>query len=322
MITILVGDDRHAIEREIAAFKADTNPTWRYFNCHQFSCNELESAIACARTTVFGDGKKVVVIEECNFRQFGEEGFKILECLCQLPETTHLIFTAHSLDKRLKVSKHLLKYGKLMEFTLIPPWRKDLIATSIATQAKAVNLRLSKDAVNYLAEAIGNDTARCCMELKKLAVYANGNPITKAQVQALVPCTTQTSLQLVASLRQGKVTQVATLLHELLARAEYPLVIVATLITQFRTWLWVKASLDKGMNKDHEIAQLCQVGNPKRMYYLRQEVKDASLRSLAQALTLLLDLEVALKSGAGIERMLPVLLGVVHLFKPRSTKAV
>ncbi|MGK7875399.1 MAG: DNA polymerase III subunit delta [Xenococcaceae cyanobacterium] len=325
MITILVGNDQHAIEREITAFKAKTNPRWRDFNFHRFPSEQLESAMVCALTGVFGDGQKLVVVENCDFRQFGETGLSILQCLSRLPETTHLVFVAPSIEKRLKVSKHLLKHGKLMEFTLIPPWRTDLIAGSIKAQAKELNLRLTPEVVNYLAEAIGNDTARSYRELTKLAVYANGNRVTQAQAEALVPCTTQTNLQLAEAVRQGKAALVASLLNELLAQAEFPLVIVATLITQFRTWLWVKAAIASGLKSDSKIAQLCGVGNPKRMYFLRSEVKDVSVRaaegrsasgSLCVALTLLLDLEVSLKNGARTETILPALLRIVQLMKP------
>jgi hypothetical protein len=80
----------------------------------------------------------------------------------------------------------------------------------------------------------------------------------------------------------------------LLARGEHPQAIVSTLITQFRTWLWVKSAIEGGMKKDMDIAQLCGVGNPKRMYFLRQEVRTHSLVSLSQVLTKLLDLEIDL----------------------------
>ncbi|MEA5468579.1 DNA polymerase III subunit delta [Spirulina sp. 06S082] len=312
MIAILVGDDRYAIEREIAAYQSRVSSQWRHFNIHRFSSNALESAIACARAAAFGDGRKVVVVEECNFKQFGETGLELLQCLGQLPDTTDLIFVASAIDKRLKVSKHLLKFGKLKEFAKIPPWRTDLIAAAIGTQAKELNLHLGRDVVNYLADAIGNDTMRVESELQKLAVYASGDRLTKVQVRGLVPCMTQTNLQLAASLREGKALEMAGLLEELLARGVYPLAIAATLVTQFRTWLWVKAALQGGMRKDGEIARLCGIGNPKRLYFLRREVEGVSLRSLSHALTRLLDLEVVLKRGAKANEILPVILQIVR----------
>jgi DNA polymerase-3 subunit delta len=54
---------------------------------------------------------------------------------------------ATNVDKRLKIYKHLLKYGQCFEFSLIPPWRTDLIVEAIATQAKQMKLRLPKDVV-------------------------------------------------------------------------------------------------------------------------------------------------------------------------------
>jgi DNA polymerase III subunit delta len=313
MIILLIGDDIQAIEQEIREIKQQINPLWRDFNLHRFNSQELEQAVACARTMPFGDGKRVVIVENCNFKQFGEEGLQLLESLAQLPKTTELIFTANSLDKRLKVVKYLLKQGKIKEFNLIPPWRIDLITSWLVKQAKQLNIPLSRDGCNYLAEAVGNNTIRSISELQKLGVYSNGKPLTKTQIQGLVPCTTQTSLQLATQLREGKATQVIQLLDELLARGEYPLVIVATLITQFRTWLWVKSALSKGMKQDVAIAQLCQIGNPKRLYFLRQEVSQITVKSLIVVLRELLDLEVALKSGASSKVMSSSLLRIVQL---------
>ena len=315
MITILVGNDQYAIEREIKAFKAKTNPQWRNFNFHRFSAQELESAIICALTVAFGEGTKLVVVENCDFKQFGSTGLSILECLSRLPDSTDLVFVAPSIDKRLKVAKYLLEMGELKEFSLIPPWRTDLIANSIKAQAQELKLQLTSKVINYLTKAIGNDPTRSYRELTKLAVYANGNRVTDAQAQALVPCTAQTSLQLAEAVRIGQAGSVVSLLNSLLARAEFPLVIVATLITQFRTWLWVKAAINSAVKSDNQMAQLCGVGNPLRMYFLRQEVKGTSVRSLCGALTLLLDLEVALKSGADPEIILPALLRIVQFIQ-------
>ncbi|WP_334946508.1 hypothetical protein [Nostoc sp.] len=39
-------------------------------------------------------------------------------------------------------------------------------------------------------------------------------------------------------------------LDDLLSRSEPLMVIVATLLTQFRTWLWVKSAIVSGLKKD------------------------------------------------------------------------
>lgn len=315
-VQILVGDDSYAINQQIVSWKRSLDPTWQAFNFHRFAADQLREAIATARTPPLGDVCRVVVVECCQFNHWGESQLELLQSASQLPQTTALLFTATSIDKRLKVVKHLLKYGTLQELMLIPPWRTDLIREAIARQARAFNLTLSREVLLYLAEAIGNDTARITAELKKLATYARDRSLSQRDVEQLVPCQTQTNLQLAEAMRQGDMAQTLRLLNELLGRAEVPLVIVATLTTQFRTWLWVKSALsDRTKHKDTEIAQLCGIGNPRRLFYLRQEVAKLSVIALAQAVTQLLELEVLLKQGEGRSVLLPALAGVARLFR-------
>ncbi len=198
---------------------------------------------------------------------------------------------------------------------MIPPWRTDLIEKAIATQAKKIKLVLSKGAVEYLAEAIGNDMTRAVTELRKLCIYGNGRQLELAEVKELVPCQTQNSLQLASAIRQGESNQVLHLLDDLVSRSEPLMVIVATLLTQFRTWLWVKSAIVSGIKKDSELAQLCSISNPNRIYYLRQEVANTSINALAKAVTMMLDLEMSIKRGAEAKNLLPTILSVSRLFK-------
>ena len=309
MITLLVGNDTEAIKRELASLKAQTHPVWRDFNVHRFSAEQLSTAIMSALSVPLGEGSKLIIVEDCDFKHFGEMGLEILQPLSMLPKTTHLVFTASSIDKRLKVSKHLLLLGKLKEFSLIPPWRTDLIEQAIANTAKQMQLTIARDAVSYLAQAIGNNTTRMVKELEKLAVYAAGKRITKEQAILLIPTTTTNSLQLAQALLEGKTIEIVRIVRELRSRSEFPLVIVATLMTQFKTWLWVKAAL-AAKRSEEEIASLCGLGNPKRMYFLRQEVKEVSINYLSRALSMLFELEVELKSGEKADSILPALLRI------------
>ncbi|WP_263053648.1 DNA polymerase III subunit delta [Oscillatoria nigro-viridis] len=248
------------------------------------------------------------------FKHFGELGLELLQILPQLPTTTHLVFTAAVIDKRLKAVKHLLQFGKLLEFNLIPPWRTDLIESAIATTAKQMNLSIARDAVSYLAVAIGNDSARMVCELEKLAIYAAGARITKEAAFALVAATKASSFQLAEALLKGQALATIKLLDELLSRAEFPLAIIATLQTQFKTWLWVKATLNSGGKlSDSEIASICGISNPKRLYFLKQEVKEVSANCLSRSLSILFDLEIALKTGDKPDSILPALLGITQL---------
>ncbi|MDX2243504.1 MAG: DNA polymerase III subunit delta [Leptolyngbyaceae cyanobacterium bins.302] len=314
--SLLIGEDTYSIQQKLAVFKSKLDSTWLTFNLHTYAPEALAEAITTARTPPLADTKRVVIVENCQFNQFGEQQLEILQILPNLPINTTLIFTAKTIDKRLKVAKHLLKYGKLHEFEIIPPWRTDLIEAAIAHRAKQQKLALAQPVVAHLANAIGNNLARMDSELTKLKAYANSQPPSLAEVKRLISSTTHSSLQLAEAMRKGDVALAMQLLHELRSRAEIPLVILSTLLTQFRTWLWVKCALsDQTRRKDAEIAQLCGVGNPKRLYYLRQEVAKTSVRALIQAVTWLFDLEGDLKQGGNSDVIMPALVGIARLFK-------
>lgn len=317
MIVLLTGDDQFAIRQKLEQYKSELDPQWLEFCYHRFPASALEQAISAARTPSLSGGKRLVIVEDCNLKQWGDTQLESLQQLAQVPDSTTLLFMATTVDKRLKIYKYLIKYGQCFEFSLIPSWRTDLIAEAIATQAKCMKLRLPKDVVEYLAEAIGNDMIRVASELLKLATHANGQPIYLAEVQSLIPCQTQSNLQLAEAVRNGESEAVVCLIDELLARSEPMLVMVATLLTQFRTWLWVKSVLASGIQNNTEIAQLCNVGNPNRLYYLRQEVATIPIKSLIQAVTKLVDLEMAIKQGSvNANSIMPFLLVITRLFHP------
>lgn len=315
MIVLLTGDDQHAIQEQLNQYKAEIDAQWLTLCYHRFPADRLDQAISVARTRSLTGGKKLVIVENCHLKQWGDTELETLQQLVQMPEFTILVFVATNVDKRLKIYKHLVKYAKLFEFPLIPPWRTDLIEKAIATQAKKIKLVLSKNAVEYLAEAIGNDMTRAATELRKLYIYGKGKQLELAEVKELVPCQTQNSLQLASAIRQGESNQVLHLLDDLLSRSEPLMVIVATLLTQFRTWLWVKSAIVSGIKKDSELAQMCSISNPNRIYYLRQEVANTSINALAKAVTMMLDLEMSIKRGAESKNLLPIILNIGRLFK-------
>jgi DNA polymerase-3 subunit delta len=110
------------------------------------------------------------------------------------------------------------------------------------------------------------------------------------------------------------------------------MVIAATLLTQFRTWLWVKSAMSAtgyayifGVQKDSELAQLSSISNPNRIYYLRQEVTNISINALAKAVIMVLDLEMSIKKGvdsatslsnrASGKNLLPTILSISIIFQ-------
>jgi DNA polymerase III subunit delta len=121
--------------------------------------------------------------------------------------------------------------------------------------------------------------------------------IDAKMVSSLVVANTQNSLQLAAAIREGNVGKSLTLVTELIERNEPALKIVATLVGQFRTWLWVKMLLEAGEKDEKVIATAAGLGNPKRLYFIKQELHQINATKIAAALPKLLSLELSLKRG-------------------------
>ena len=301
------GDDEFAIAQAIKTLRQQVlDPAWESFNFDKLAgeaADAVTQALNQAMTPPFGSGGRLVWLVNTTLGQrCADEVLAELErTLPALPETTTLLLTMPAKpDGRLKSSKFLQKVAKVQEFNRVESWKTEAIAKSVRQTAQAQGLTLTDEAVDLLAEAIGNDTRRLQTELEKLQLYAGdtGRSLTADDVTALVTTTTQSSFKLAAAIREGQTGTALDMVVDLLQQNEPPLLIVGSLVKQFRTWTWIKVMLEAGERDDQAIAQAAEIGNPKRLYFLKPEVRNLSLSALLRSLSVLLELEAGLKRGA------------------------
>ena len=96
---------------------------------------------------------------------------------------------------------------------------------------------------------------------------------------------------------QGDVAH-APLVDALLAANEPALRIVATLCGQIRGWLWVSLLDQQGESDVNAIAKAAGIGNPKRIYVLRRQLRGRGPDALLPLLEGMLEVERLLKLGA------------------------
>ena len=298
---------------------------WASFNYEKIPPEQSDSVIQGlnqAMTPPFGMGKRIVwlvdtpICQRCSAALLTE----LERTLPNIPDSSILLLTSSNKpDGRLKSTKLLKKHADIREFDTIPPWKTDQIEHQVYQVAKEVGLQLTPAAAALLGEAIGSDTRRLYNELEKLKTYWTQpkQALPPEAVNELVATSTQSSLQLAAALRQGNTDRALTLITELLERNEPALRIVATLVGQFRTWLWVKLMTEAGERDNRTIAQAADVGNPKRIYFLQKEVREISSLQLKKSLKLLLSLEYSLKQGAPETVTLHTkIIELAHCFQP------
>jgi DNA polymerase III subunit delta len=306
-IILYWGDDDFAISKAVAAIQQSSiDQAWMSFNYEKISPDRDDAVITAlnqAMTPPFGMGKRLVWLADTTLTQQCSEQLlaELDRTLPNVPDSTILLLTSKNKpDGRLKSTKTIQKYAKVQEFALIPPWKTDELIQRVQIVAKELGLKLTKDAIQLLAESVGNNTRQLYLELDKLQLLAGGagQEIDRVMVSSLVVANTQNSLQLAAAIRQGDVGTSLHLITELINHNEPALKIVATLVGQFRTWLWVKMLLESGEKDDRVIATAAGLGNPKRLFFIKQELHGTTADRLAASLPKLLDLEFSLKRGS------------------------
>lgn len=325
-IYLFWGDDDFAIAQAVKQLRQTIlDPSWSQFNDDKISGdapNAFTQALNQVMTPVFGIGGRLVWLTDTTItQQCSEELFTQLKrTLPNIAQTNHLLLTSSSKpDARLKSTKLLQEYACIREFSLIPPWKTEELVNQVQQVAQKVGVNLTTATHQFLAESIGNNTRQLWNELEKLQLFGQNQtqPLAPDQVTVLVNVNTQNSLQLAAAIRNGNQEKALGLVTDLINRNEPALKIVATLVGQFRTWAIVKLKLEAGERNEKAIATAAEISNPKRIYFLRQEVQSLSSHQLLATLPILLTLEFNLKQGAEPLAMLQTkIIELCHLFSP------
>ncbi|MFZ4728781.1 MAG: DNA polymerase III subunit delta [Pseudanabaena sp.] len=300
------GDDDYQISQAVKKL-IDTHidPMWRDFNYAKINATgdlEVMDGLNQAVTSPFGMGSRLTWLADTAIAQRCAESLlsELERTFNHLPVDSYILFTSSNKpDGRAKSTKLLQKYAQILEFSLIPPWKTDAIAQLVKQAAAEIDLKIASDGIDLLVDAIGNDTRRLTMELQKLQLshYGKPNPLTAKEIAPLVQVSAHNSLQLASAIRSANTSQALSLIAELLRNNEVGLRICATLVGQFRTWLWIKLMQESGERDDKAIADAAEIGNPKRVYFLKQEVQGLNSQKLMRSLSILLRLEADLKHG-------------------------
>ncbi|NJL82011.1 MAG: DNA polymerase III subunit delta [Chloroflexaceae bacterium] len=299
------GEDEFSLQKAVDKLRQMVlDPDWGQFNFDKILDTGGEATISAlnqAMTPPFGAGGRLVWLADTQLCQQCPEALltELERTLPAIAPTSTLVLSARQKpDKRLKSTKLLEKQAQIQEFSPISPWKTEELTKQAAQVSQTLGVKLTPAALELLVEAVGNNTRQLWMELEKLQLFAKNNPkpLDEAVVSLLVNATTQTSLQLAAAIRSGNPSRALQILAQLIERNEPALKIVATLVGQFRTWTLVKLLAASG-EKDEQIAAIAEVGNPKRLYFLRKEVNSLGSEQLLATLPRLLALELSLKQG-------------------------
>jgi DNA polymerase-3 subunit delta len=300
------GEDTFARDRAVQMLQAKTlDESWASFNLDRIGpdyVNGVVHALNQAMTPPFGMGGRFILLSNTTIGQRCSEDLlaELDRTLAVIPDTATLVFTSDSKpDGRIKSTKLLQKHAKIQEFSPIPPWKADQLAQQVRDVAGVIGVKLDRGAVDYMVEAVGNNTRQLHSELEKIRLYAASletiGALSAITIAPLVTATSQNTLKLFAAIRQGKTAEALDMLADLVRQNEPSPVIARTLVGQFRQYLWVKLMIESGERDDSAIAAAAEIKNPKQLYFLRKDIAPMSLVALRKTLPLLMELEYQLK---------------------------
>jgi DNA polymerase-3 subunit delta len=308
-IHLLWGDDEAARTRAVdTLISQHTDPAWQSINLTRLDGNDASQAAQAleeARTPPFGGGGRVVVLLRSPFCNQcpADLGEQLEASLPLIADHCHLVLVSSGKpDARLRTTKalqKLVKSGQANEqsFQLPAIWDGAGQVDLVQRTARDLGLTLERAAAEALSDAIGSDSARLASELEKLALYMGEQPITAAAVAALVGSHATNALQVGDALLAGNPAEAVALVDALLEANEPALRIVATLCGQIRGWLWVSLLDQQGESDVNAIAKAAGIGNPKRIYVMRKQIRGRQPARFLALLRQLLDVEAALKRG-------------------------
>lgn len=291
-VFVIWGDDKFLINKKVETFNLLINPLFKDFNLNV--CDDIKEGLITAMSAPFGDKNRVVIVNS----SIKADDLDDFERFLPLPETSTLVLVSDTKpDERTKAVKLIKACGEIFGYELIPSWKEDDIHKHILSVARHLQIKISSEAAFALVGILGSDTYRIVSELEKMSTYKDGEEITESDIKEMLPNISGNIFKCMSAMAIGDTESAINLADALFSANEHPLKLHAAIVSTVRTWLFVKELLGKADNT--EIARESGIGNPQRIYFLSQEVRNIKINWIVECLIRLSELEFKLKRGGG-----------------------
>lgn len=316
MILFFYGEDSYRISQQTKKLKAkfisaslgDTNLS--IIDAKSANYNDIVRAILAMP---FLSKTRLVIIENVISESQEENREKIGEFLKKVPTSTVLVLTQIHPDKRTSLYKKLLKADKVAEFPALQPEQvKRWIKKEVEERGGDIDIV----AINKLQEYVGNDLWRLSNEIDKLISF-NKN-ITAENIELLVSAQIENNIFKLTDAVARKNLQDALREHQnLVSSGEHGNYILSMLVYQYRNLLILKDTQTRAKTTSSwDLAKKSGI-HPYAAQKIWPLLNLFSLPELKKSYKLLLDFDVALKTGK-IEEKTGLTLLIIKLISSKS----
>jgi len=246
--------------------------------------------------SLFGE-RKLVLIRDSGFFNASRE----LDFLDNAGDSgTTVVFVEDSADRRTATFKNFLKKGAVFECKAAT---ESDIRKLLGAEARAAGRQLTPGAADVMLEGIGTDITELRNELEKLILYVpDGAQITETDVRKVCELSLSARIfDLTDAVVRGDRAGGLKILEALLAEKESPLGILSMIGRAWSNLYKVKLLLSEGASQSD-----IQRRTGQKPYPVKKQCEQArrfSLEEIERELKLVLDMDLAVKTGEITDRL-------------------
>lgn len=226
------------------------------------------------------------------------EAEELGKIVSDIPEYCTLVFVldaGYEPDMRLKAAKALVKAGKAVEFTA---QSQGQLVNWIRKRFAALDKDIGPEASAALIMTSGELMSGLIPEIAKVAAGTEAGEVTAADVERLAsPIPEAQVFKLADCLADGDYDGAASLLGELLAAGEEPIMAVAVIGMQMRRLYTARAAIEDGLGRGF-VEKNCGIKYSFALDRLMNTARRLSIGYLAGAVELCAETDYAMKSSS------------------------
>lgn len=295
------GEEKYLMEESLSALKRLLVPEgMEEFNLHTFSGKDIDVAELVQTMDNFPMMSERTLIIVTDFDLFGCNEAKkamLTEAFADLPDYLCLIFVYDVLDYKIgrgKFQDLVKKTGSIVEF--VPADRHDLLDW-IRRRFAALGKDIDDGEGEYLIFLCGGLMTGLKSEIEKIASYAKGTKITRADIDAVAdPVLEARVFDVTDAVGSRDFGRVLGLLSDLYALNQHPIMILSILGKHLRQLYTARLVLEAGTGT----SALMEMWNMKTGWQaskLMKCAKDCSLEWCRRAVQLCGEADLAMKSS-------------------------
>jgi DNA polymerase-3 subunit delta len=313
-VYLLIGTDRPKIALALQRLRGRIGEDATE-QLHAAEASGADSVAACNALGLFGGEARLVVVD--GVEAWKAADVKEVESYLAAPApTTVLALVGDGLKKDSALAKTVAKVGDVLAYDVtkkqLPDW--------VAEQFARLGASADRDACRALVEAVGDDVCNLSSEIQKLATWAGGEHITRADVERLAVGRAETPIFAVTD-AWGRRDVAATLqaAESLLDRSHRPrsgelIRLVASLVGHVGRVRKISRLADEGV-RTSEIAGRLKV-HPFVAEKAAKQAGNFSPEELAQATVKLAELDAGAKGGSRLPPELQLERTLVEIARP------